>query len=140
MNEDIKIIASMNPEYTENGKDRFIEYEFEKYFSYEYVQKEEDFKSISEDTLKNKIQVSSLKSKLKEIAEDFAFGTEDFMYFVELDDEDYSDSDIEEIKKEVENLKLGDYVKFGEDEAKITVYGGFLTKFLFENLYARLAY
>lgn len=62
--------------------------------------------------------------------------SENEMWFVEFDDEEFDELNQDEnflpnLELEVKKLGLDDYIKFGEDECHITVYGGVITKFLF---------
>lgn len=62
--------------------------------------------------------------------------SENEMWFVEYDDEEFNELNQDELflpklKLEVRDLGLDDYIRFDEDECHITVYGGIITKFLF---------
>ena len=55
------------------------------------------------------------------------------MVFIEEDDNVFGDNTkevIADLQQEIKDLKLTDYVKFGEDEALVSVYGGLLECFI----------
>ncbi len=53
------------------------------------------------------------------------------MVFADEENYDFSKTELENLKQEVTNLKLDDYIRFNEDNCPITVYGGVITKFIF---------
>ena len=55
------------------------------------------------------------------------------MVFIEEDDNFFGDNTnevITDLQQEIKDLKLTDYVRFGEDEALVAVYGGLLECFI----------
>ena len=56
------------------------------------------------------------------------------MVFIEKEDDNFFGNDtkeiIAELQQEIKDLQLTDYVRFGEDEALVSVYGGLLECFI----------
>ena len=144
----IEIFRIMDTTYEDNTS--WIEYRVNDSFGYEIIDGEEQehskeqiekvFNGIESinDMLANKKSINKCSDFLRTIIEECR-QSDNEMWFVEIEDiaEEVGEYVInqklfiEGIQEEVCNLKLGDYIKFFEDGAVITVYGGVITQFLF---------
>ena len=139
----IEIFRIMDTTYEDNTT--WIEYRVNDSFGYEIIDGEEQehskeqiekvFNGIESinDMLANKKSINKCSDFLRTIIEECR-QSDNEMWFVEYEDlEDIEDKEkfLLAIEDEVMMLGLQDYIKFYEDEAAITVYGGVITQFLF---------
>lgn len=78
-----------------------------------------------------RIPLNTCSYTLQELIKDCEMSTND-MIFAENEIYHFTKKDIENLNQEIRNLELDDYVRFYEDDCPITVYGGIITKFIFE--------
>ena len=139
----IEIFRIMDTTYEDNTS--WIEYRVNDKFGYEIIDGEEQehnkeqiekvFNGIEpiNDMLANKKSINKCSDFLRTIIEECR-QSDNEMWFVEYEDlEDIEDKEkfLLGIEDEVMMLGLQDYIRFHEDEAAITVYGGVITQFLF---------
>lgn len=89
-----------------------------------------DCEKINPANLFMKRTIDSILPELAKLIEECRQSDND-MWFVEYEDVEEQNLDVEKIEKEVERLGLEGYVTFDENDCAITVYGGVITQFLF---------
>lgn len=81
------------------------------------------------EKLKSRYKLDGCSSCLQFVY-DALLESDNGMIFVEEDDFVFTLDTIRKLKNEIQNLGLTDYVRFGEDKALVSVYGGLLECFI----------
>lgn len=80
-------------------------------------------KHIEQVGFENFIKIKSVSPDLKELIKS-CHSSENEMYFVEYDDEEWSEEQVDCIENEWNKFNIDNCMVFGEDSARITVFGG----------------